>query len=301
MQMPEIELGTTQCAHTVASALRQFGGELRLAGIAEAAGDMRRLVGAALHLSSADLLREPERALSDAEVLMLRGYVERRKRREPVSRILGRRDFYGRTFVISAATLDPRPESETLITAALELIREEAWQSHPLRLLDVGTGSGCLLLTLLCELANATGVGSDISASALETARENAVRLGLAHRASWLQADALEPVAGPFHMLVANPPYIRTGEIAGLEPEVRDFDPVQALDGGFDGLAIYRRLLPEVPRLAPQGWVVLEVGHDQAEAVSGLLANQPGIDGERIRIRYDVAGKRRCVAARTLS
>ncbi len=278
-----------------------FAGELRRAGIDGAGDDVRRLMAAALQLSSADLLREPERSLAAAQVEVLRRYIERRKRREPVSRILGCRDFYGRTFAISPATLDPRPDSETLISATLELVRQEGWQREPLRILDVGTGSGCLLLTLLSEMPQATGLGTDISAAALAIARENACRLGLEQRAAWSQKDALEGVAGPFHILVANPPYVRTGDIADLEPEVRDFDPVQALDGGADGLGMYRRLVPGVGNLIPHGWVVLEVGHDQADAVAELLVSQAGIDTSAVRIQRDVAGKRRCVAARTLS
>src|SRR5262249_44131133 len=149
---------------------------------------------------------------------------------EPVSRILGRRDFYGRTFAITSATLDPRPDSEILITATLELVREDGLADKPPRIIDIGTGSGCLLLTLLAELPAATGLGTDISQAALDAARANALAMGLAERAEWLQADALEGVPGGFHIVVTNPPYIRTGEIPELEPEVRSFDPVQALD-----------------------------------------------------------------------
>ena len=237
-----------------------------------------------------------------AEMQVLRGYIERREQREPVSRILGERDFYGRAFALSPATLDPRPDSETIIAAALEIAREESWLSQPLQILDVGTGSGCLLLTLLCELPHATGLGTDISPSALETAAHNARRLGVEDRAAWLRADALESVSGPFHILVANPPYVRTPDIAGLDPEVRDFDPIDALDGGPDGLLMYCRLTSGISNVvAGGGWIVLEVGHDQADPVTALLkAKNAGIDPESIRIRLDVAGKRRCVAAKTL-
>jgi release factor glutamine methyltransferase len=217
-----------------------------------------------------------------------------------VSRILGARDFYGRSFAISPATLDPRPDSETLIEAALDIAREEGWTSRPLGILDVGTGSGCLLLTLLCELPQATGTGSDISAAALEVARGNARRLGLSHRVDWLLADALEKITGPFHMLVTNPPYVRSADIQRLDPEVRLFDPAGALDGGADGLEVYRRLVPRIPSAIPDGWVVLEVGHDQADAVAAMLAGLGrSIDAAEIRIRRDVSGKRRCVAVRT--
>jgi release factor glutamine methyltransferase len=275
---------------------------LRCAGIEDAGSDARRLVGAALELTAAELLGRPERTLSVAEAERLEAYVDRRGKREPVSRILGARDFYGRSFAISPATLDPRPDSETLIEAVLDLARSEHRGSEPLRLIDIGTGSGCLLLTLLCELPLATGVGTDISEAALEVARANAYRLGVADRAAWLAADALEGVAGRFDILVANPPYIRSADIAELEPEVRGFDPVAALDGGRDGLDLYRRIATGIPTVVSDGWVVLEVGHDQADAVSGLLARDThAIERGALRFYRDVAGRRRCVAMRTQS
>ena len=282
--------------------MRELTAHLTRAGIEGAGGDVRRLAAAALGVSGAAVLMEPDRVLTTAELQLLRAFVERRRQHEPVSRILGERDFYGRTFAICPATLDPRPDSETVIAAALEIAREEGWTSRSIRILDVGTGSGCLLLTLLCEMPQATGLGTDISAAALDTASLNAGRLGLDRRVTWLRADGLESIAGPFHMLVANPPYVRTAEIPGLEPEVRDFDPAQALDGGPDGLAMYRRLVPRIADTIPSGgWVVLEVGHDQAADVAALLASkEAGMDVARIRLHHDAAGKRRCVAARTL-
>ncbi len=298
--MPALDATWAPRQHTIGSALRESTAELTRAGIEGAGGDVRRLMADVLGASSADLLREPERPLSVAQMDTLRRYVERRKRHEPVSRMLGKRDFYGRTFAISPATLDPRPDSETVILTALEIAREEGWQASPLRILDVCTGTGCLLLTLLGELPHATGLGSDISEPALATACDNARSLGMTSRASWVRADALEGIAGPFHMLIGNPPYVRTADIAHLEPEVREFDPVTALDGGIDGLAVYRRLLERAGTVVPSGWIVLEVGHDQAEAVADLLAAVPYVDAGRIRVRLDVSGRRRCVAARTL-
>jgi release factor glutamine methyltransferase len=286
--------------HTIGSALREANRALAGAGIEGGGGDARRLLAAVLDLPAAAVLGCPERALGPDQLATFRRHVERRARHEPVSRILGTRDFYGRSFVISPATLDPRPDSETLIEAALEIAREEGWTSAPLGILDVGTGSGCLLLTLLAELPQACGTGSDISAAALEVARHNARRLGLERRVDWLLADALESIAGPFHMLLANLPYVRSGDIRHLDPEVRDFDPVLALDGGADGLDAYRRLVPKIPGAVPNGWVVLEVGHDQADAVSELLTCAgPGMDAAQIRVHRDVSGKRRCVAVKT--
>jgi release factor glutamine methyltransferase len=282
--------------------VRQATAELQGAGIEHAGADARRLVGAATGLSAAELLSRPERQLSHDAARHLRRHLERRCRREPVSRILGARDFYGRSFAVSPATLDPRPDSETLIVAALDIARAEARMGAPLRLLDVGTGSGCLLVTLLSELPHATGVGTDISASALDVARSNAHRHRVADRASWLVADALDGVCGSFDILVANPPYVRSGEIAALEPEVRDFDPRAALDGGVDGLQIYRRIAAGMRSVVCNGWVLFEVGHDQADAVAALLA--PGaraMDRGNIKFYRDVTGRRRCVAMRTQS
>jgi len=293
--MRDLDLSLGGEPHTVGSALRGWTAVLARTGIEGAGGDVRRLMAAVLGALPAAMLSEPGRVLTGAQLETLCSYVARRANREPVSRILGWRDFYGRSFGISPATLDPRPESETLIEAALEIAREEGWERP--RILDVGTGSGCLLLTLLCELGNARGTGTDISAAALAVARANAGRLGVTQRASWLRADALETVSGPFHMMVANPPYVRTGEIAHLDPEVCNFDPFVSLNGGADGLALYRRLAPRIPSVVRNGWAVLEVGFDQADAVLSLLSRN--VDPAGNRVRRDVAGKRRCVAVKT--
>jgi release factor glutamine methyltransferase len=266
---------------------------LARAAIEEAGGDVRRLVAAVLDAPAAAVLSEPGRVLTDTQLATLERLVARRANREPVSRILGTRDFYGRPFTISPATLDPRPESETLIAAALQIAREEGWERP--HILDVGTGCGCLLLTLLCELGSASGTGTDISGEALAVARANASRLGVEHRASWLGADVLETVSGPFHILIANLPYVRSSEIERLEPEVRCFDPILSLDGGIDGLALYRRLAPRLQSVVPNGWLVLEVGFDQADAVLSIISDNV----EQTRVHLDVAGKRRCVAAKT--
>ena len=296
MNMPEHETAPP----TVAAALQQATAALSRAGIERAGNDARWLLAEATGLSSAQVLARPEQALTLEQSRIFLAYVERRAQRAPLSRILGVREFYGRSFKLSPATLDPRPDSETLITAALELVREEGWLDAPLRILDVGTGTGCLLLTLLSELPKATGLGTDISAAALDTARENARRLGVAGRAAWRVADALGGVEGPFDILISNPPYIRSGEIGGLDPEVRDFDPIAALDGGSDGLTVYRRLADEISRVISNGWIVFEVGHDQADAVADLLTSPHArIAPADIRFYRDVAGKRRCVAGRT--
>jgi release factor glutamine methyltransferase len=299
--MDELEVETADDPRTVGAASRRWTAELTRAGIEEAAGDVRRLVAAALGVSAARLLAEPERVLTPAELAALRSLIGRRARREPVSRIVGWREFYGRPFAISPATLDPRPDTETLVEAAVEIVREEGWtEREGLKLLDVGTGSGCLLVTLLCEIAGARGTGTDTSAAALEVARANAERLKVADRASWLMADALESVSGSFHMLVSNPPYVRTADIARLEPEVCCYDPVSALDGGADGLMLYRRLAAQVVRVVPDGWVFLEVGYDQADEVVSILSGAIGSGAvAEMRAYRDVTGQRRCVAVKT--
>jgi len=282
---------------TLGGALQQATTKLRAAGVDGAGDDARRLLAAVLGLSAAQVLGWPERQLASDQADTLARSVARRAAREPVSRILGEREFYGRRFAISAATLDPRADSETLVEMALGLIHEEGWAAKPLRILDVGTGSGCLLLSLLAEVPQAMGVGTDRSLAALRIARQNARALGLDRRTRWVAADMLEGVSGEFDILICNPPYIPTAEIRHLEPEVREFDPMAALDGGSDGLLYYRRLARIASDVVPEGWLVLEVGHDQADAVTGILL-EAGAPAAGVKIRCDAAGRRRCVAAR---
>ena len=222
--------------------------------------------------------------------------------REPVSRILGEREFYGRSFAISPATLDPRPDSETLIEAALERAGREGWLAAPLRILDVGTGSGCLLLTLLCELPNAVGVGTDISEAALDVARDNARRLGVEHRAQWLHSDALEAIGGAFRYigfqsaLRALPTTSR-----GSNPRFAAFDPWSALDGGDDGLTSFAALLPEFRaqfQMVGSCWRWVMIRPTPLPRLLELRSLS-GIKAGDIEFYRDVTGKRRCVAART--
>lgn len=270
---------------------------LAAAGVETPARDARLLVAAAMGLGAADFLARPDRCVTVTERRRLQAFIERRRAREPVSRILGVREFFGRTFALSPATLDPRPDSETLIAAALEIADEEGWRGRPTRILDVGTGSGCLLATLLAELPLATGVGTDVSAAAIETAISNADRCGVGGRAKFAQRDALDGVEGLFDLVVCNPPYIPSSEIPTLAAEVRDYDPLEALDGGADGLDIYRRIIPDLRRVAASGWVVLEVGAGQAEAVAELLMQACGGTREgELRRRTDLGGHTRSVA-----
>ncbi len=273
-------------------------------GIDGAVRDARLLVIEALGISATDLVRTPDRRLTAAEGGRLQDFARRRLAHEPVSRILGVRGFYGRTFRITPATLDPRPCSETVIEAALDLVRGGGGRAAPIRILDVGTGSGALLVTLLAELEHATGIGTDISDAALAVARDNAERLGVLSRATFLNRRTLEGVEGPFHLLVSNPPYIPSADVAELAPEVRDFDPVGALDGGPDGLALYRALAAGFRAVVePGGWILVEVGAGQAAAVETLFRRSAGagdMQGDReIRCWTDLGGHVRCVAART--
>lgn len=273
---------------------------LAAAGIEDPARDARLLLAAALGATSAELLRSPQQRLGERAAETLADFARRRVNREPVSRILGTRGFYGREFHITPATLDPRPCTETVVEAALAVADAEGWRGRPVRILDIGTGSGALLVTLLAELPEAAGVGTDISDAALEAARANAMRLGVAARATFLNRRTLEEVGGPYHLLVANPPYIPTGEIAGLDAEVRDHDPHRALDGGADGLDHYRALAAGLAEVVPEGWALFEVGAGQAADVADILRAALGrrLKGE-VRTWADLGGHPRCVAVRT--
>lgn len=272
---------------------------LAAAGLPAPRDEACRLVAAAVEADSLHLIVHADRALTPAEQQRVEAFTARRIAREPLSRILGCRAFYGRDFEITPATLDPRADSETLIDAALELAAEEGWQRRPIRILDIGTGSGCLLLTLLAELPLATGLATDVDAAALAVARRNAERLGVASRADFLCARSLEGVAGPFDLLVSNPPYVCRGDIAALEPEVRCYDPVGALDGGPDGLDVYREIAAGFTAVVRDGWVLCEVGAGQARDVGGLLARRPAPYESQLRTWKDLGGHTRTVAVRT--
>lgn len=254
--------------------------------------DIRLLVQHALQISHAKFVSSLNRVLTDAEVKTLDGMIARRAQREPVSRIIGTRGFWKSEFKLSPQTLDPRPDSETLIEAALKYA-----DVSPMNILDLGTGTGCLLLSLLQEYPKATGLGIDISEEAAATARENAVALNLADRASFLATDWNDwQASAPFDLVISNPPYIAPEEMAGLEPEVTKYDPVTALVGGEDGLECYRSIAALLPRaLKRGGLVVLEIGHMQAEAVKSILALS---DIAVIQTLTDFGGSDRAVVAK---
>ncbi|MGH7029527.1 MAG: peptide chain release factor N(5)-glutamine methyltransferase, partial [Stellaceae bacterium] len=246
-----------------------------------------------LNLSAAEVLSHAERALEPLEADRLRWALGRLIEGEPTSRILGRREFWGLSFALSADTLDPRPESETLVEAVLARISD---RGAPLSFLDLGTGTGCLLLALLAECPGAIGIGVDIAAGAVWTARSNAAALGLADRARFFIGDWAGAVSGRFAAIVANPPYIASGELAELPPEVGSYDPRRALDGGHDGLDAYRSIAPALPALLALGGVLaVEVGAGQA-AAAGAIFEAQGLTIEGIE--RDLADFERCVVAR---
>jgi release factor glutamine methyltransferase len=237
------------------------------ADIDNSALDTRLLLQQATGLSHAELVADPDRTVGAAEAAAFRALMARRLAHEPVSRIRGRRDFYGREFLVTPDVLDPRPDTETLIEAALPLI------DGPARLLDLGAGSGAIVVTLLAERPAASGTAVDISPAALAVTRANAERLGVADRLQLIQGSWFAAVAGRFDLIVSNPPYIPAGEIAGLEAEVRAFDPLLALAGGGDGLDCYRVIAAGAKgRLAPGGAILLEIGAGQAADVTAILA-----------------------------
>jgi release factor glutamine methyltransferase len=283
---------------SIAEALRAASLRLRQAGVESPDRDARLLLAAAARLDSLEIIRCPERVLGAPEAAAFAAMISRRLSREPVSRILGLRAFYGREFAVTPATLDPRPDSETVVDMALEIAAEQGWRDKTIRILDIGTGTGCLLLTLLAELPLSEGVGTDIDPAALDVARDNARRLGVESRARFETRRSLAAISGPFDLLVSNPPYIPTAEIEALEPEVRQFDPRAALDGGADGLGIYGEIAAGFSRVVPNGVAVLEVGAGQSTAVAALF------DGQfvrQIRRKTDLGGHERCVAVWTQS
>ena len=256
--------------------------------------EARRLVEAALNWPIASQLADPDQTIDAASLEALDALLHRRaERHEPLSRILGRREFWGLSLEIDGATLDPRPDTETLVELALDLFSGPE-RSPPGQILDLGTGSGALLLALLSEYPEAQGLGVDQDSGTLATAARNAAQLGLGERAQFEGGDWLSGVSGRFDLIVSNPPYIPTGDLAGLDRAVRDFDDPLALDGGADGLTFYARTLREAGRcLAPGGVLILELGIGQADSVQALGRDS----GWRLlSLRDDLAGIPRAMA-----
>jgi len=259
-------------ADNVATARRRLAQAFGSAGIDTPELDARVLVAHALGLDSAALFAAADRRLSADEVEAVTVAAERRLAREPVARITGCKEFWGLPFKLTPATLVPRPDSETVVQTALAAVDASGARQRPLRIADIGTGSGALLLALLSELPQAWGVGTDLSPAALATARHNAAHLGFADRAAFIVCPFGTAFTGGFDLVVCNPPYIASGDIGALDPEVRDYDPRLALDGGADGLAAYRALAGDAGRLlSPRGHLVVEVGAGAADAVAVLF------------------------------
>lgn len=277
---------------TVADLIAEGARRLAAAGVERARFEARLLLAKASGLDVEALIGRPEGAVEAAAVERFRAWLARRAAREPMARILGSQEFWSLSFALSPETLIPRPDSETLVQAALAGIADRA---AALSLLDLGTGSGCLLLALLSELPHAHGIGVDRSLAAAAQAAANARHLGLAARARFVVGDWGTPLAGRFDLILANPPYLRTAEIPALAPEVARHEPPLALDGGSDGLDAVRALALDLPRLLkPEGRALIEVGLGQAPAAEGILRLHGLTPEDRYR---DLAGLERVVTA----
>jgi release factor glutamine methyltransferase len=280
---------------TVEAARRSLAAQLKERGNDSAELDGRLLAGAVLGLDLTGLIAATTRIITRDEAARLDHFLQRRLAGEPVARILGVKEFWGLALQLSPATLVPRPDTETVVELALEIWRVQ----HRLRpqIADIGTGSGAILLALLSELRDASGVGTDISLTALCTARDNAARLGLAPQAAFVACNYAAALSGAFDLIVSNPPYIRSADIAGLDREVREYDPPDALDGGADGLDAYRAIVPEAARLlAPGGTLIVEAGSGQSGTI-GELMSVSGLTLERPP-KADLAGVPRAVSGR---
>jgi release factor glutamine methyltransferase len=294
-----VKAGEAFTGQTVEAARRALTEQFRSAEIDSAEIDARILAGSALGLDLTGMIAAATRILTQDEAERFEDFAGRRIAGEPVARILGLKEFWGLPLRLSPATLVPRPDTETVVEAALEILRAESRCDSRLRVADLGTGSGAILLALLSELPNAFGVGTDISVPALRTARDNARQLGFAARAAFVACDYTAALSGPFDLMVSNPPYVRSAHIASLDAEVRDHDPHRALDGGIDGLDAYRAIAPEATRLlALGGTLVAEVGNGQSGDIQGMMtaagltpAGPP---------KSDLAGIRRAVTGRLL-
>ncbi|HEY1721366.1 MAG TPA: peptide chain release factor N(5)-glutamine methyltransferase [Magnetospirillaceae bacterium] len=278
---------------TVGAALAEAAAQLTEAGIEDGRREARLLLAHALRLDAAAIFSRPERALSSEEIETICAIVVRRTAREPLSRITGQREFWSLNFRLTPDTLDPRPDSETLVQAVLDAIPD---RTAPLRLLDLGTGSGCLLLALLSELPQAWGLGGDLNPGAARAAAANARALGLGARSAFMSGDWGQALQGRFDAILVNPPYIPEGEIAGLEPEVARWDPMLALAGGKDGLDAVRVLAANLPQLVEKNGVIgVELGAGQHDDAAALF-KAAGL--ETVAKPKDLGGVIRCLLMR---
>lgn len=281
---------------TIHSVLATMRGQFRAAGLDTPELDARLLAQAALGMTQEDIAIKNNELINETQLKTLTEMTQRRLQREPVSRILGKRAFWKSEFKVSRETLDPRADSETIIEKAVACLDRETAAT----ILDLGTGTGCLLLSLLQELPKATGLGIDISEDAVQTARQNAESLGLSGRSNFMSINWKDfKPEKHFDILISNPPYISTREIENLAPEVNKYDPLRALAGGEDGLDCYREIAALLPRfLAPAGRAFLEIGATQAEDVKGILA---ACGYHVLEVVPDLSGHNRCVIARQIS
>lgn len=265
---------STAAEASVASALAAGRKRLQAAGIADPLLDARLLIAEVVGFSLTDFVMKPDRAVTPEESARIAAMIERRANGEPVHRILGHREFHGLDLLLSKETLEPRPDTEVLVDTLLPALKKTVSAKGSARILDMGTGTGAICLALLKECPEATGIGSDISADALETAARNAARNDLGARFEAIRSDWFEKISGRFDIIVSNPPYIRTDIVATLDQEVRIHDPMAALDGGQDGLAPYRLIAADAGRfLVENGIVGVEIGFDQRLDVSAIFAS----------------------------
>ena len=288
---PNVLVGTS-----IETARRQLARGFCRRGLETPALAARIIIGHALGLDHTALAAQSSRGLTADEAGAIAGLSARRLAREPVARIVGRKEFWGLSFKVNADTLVPRPETETVVEAALAALDCDGRKSSALHIIDLGTGSGALLLALLSELPRAYGIGTDISFAALRCARDNADILGLSARVSFAVCDYGSALAGPADVIVSNPPYVARADIAGLEAEVRDFDPRRALDGGPDGLDGYRAIASDARRLlSPGGILVVELGQGQRDAAASIFA-ATGL--EPVAAQHDLSGIPRALVMR---
>ena len=282
-----------QKPETLGKLLREATLRLETGGVVTAAQDARRLLQHAGAFSRNEIITHENDRVSDECAVMFEQLVLRRLGGEPANRIIGAESFYGRCFEIDASTLVPRQDTESVVECALGLL---AHRSENARVLDLGTGSGIVAITLACERPEIEVYASDISPMALSVAQRNARAHKLAERITWLEGDLFEPSTGKYDLVISNPPYIRSSDIGSLDREVREFDPLLALDGGLDGLKFYRRIFCEAgAHLKENGLLVLEFGYDQALSVT-QLAEDHGFGVTQLIT--DLAGKQRGIVAK---
>jgi release factor glutamine methyltransferase len=286
---------TTQ---TIDSARRTLAARFAAAGLDSPELDARMLVGAVLRLDLTALITQGTRALAADDASRLETLAQRRLAGEPVARLLGTKEFWGLPLQLFPDTLVPRPDTETVVEAALDHIRAAERTTAALRIADLGTGSGAILLALLSELPHAFGIGTDISEGALRTARANAHALALGDRAGFVACSYATALSGSLDLIVSNPPYIPSSDIAGLATEVRHHDPARALDGGLDGLDAYRALIPQACNLlCADGALIVEIGEGQERDVEALMT-RAGLTADSTTIKADLAGISRVVLGR---